>query len=387
MAAVARLAPHDLRLFRLKRAPRRVIQRFPGRPESTPSGIGAAAACVILAASLAAVLAVSDVRAGDGVVLFDTRDEVDVTLSAPWRDIIRDRDNQDAYPATLHYVDDSGARRSVALTVERRGKTRQRVCRFPPIRLRFDKDDVEATLFEGNKSIKMVTHCNNGNRWEQYYILEMLAYPIYNLITERSFRVRPLSVTYHDADRDKDDGPHFAFLIEDDKLVAERNDMDKHDLVEIRPERLDPLESSRFALFQYMIGNADWSSLGGPAGDDCCHNAKLIGPESGAPLYAIPYDFDSSGLVDAHYAVPNEALRISNVRQRLYRGFCLHNDTLEPARAEFLEKRGAIEAIIESESRLRARNRAGAIRYLQNFFDVLEDPASFERAITNACRK
>lgn len=356
-------------------------------PGSAIAGGAAAKAGIVLAACMVATLAVPGARASDGVALFASGDEVELTISAPWRDIIRDRDNQASYPATLDYTDDSGARRSVALTVERRGKTRQRVCRFPPIRLRFEKDEVEGTLFDGNKSIKMVTHCNNGNRWEQYYILEMLAYPIYNLVTERSFRVRPLSVVYHDVDRDKDDGPRFAFLIEDDKLVAERNGMDKHDLVEIRPERLDPRESSRFALFQYLIGNEDWSSLGGPAGDDCCHNAKLIGPESGAPLYAIPYDFDSSGLVDAHYAVPNEALRISNVSQRLFRGFCLHNDTLEPARIEFLEKRDAIEAIIESEPRLRPRNRSGAIRYMKKFFDVLEEPELFERAITNACRK
>ncbi|HMB38356.1 MAG TPA: hypothetical protein VKO85_04690, partial [Wenzhouxiangellaceae bacterium] len=231
------------------------------------------------------------------------------------------------------------------------------------------------------------THCNNGSRWEQYYVLEMLAYPIYNLITDRSFRVRPLSVTYHDVDRDRNDGPRFAFLIEDDKLVADRNELDKYDAVEIGPGQLDPLESSRFALFQYLIGNADWSSLGGPAGDDCCHNAKLIGPESGEPLYALPYDFDSSGLVDAQYAVPNEALRISSVRQRLFRGFCLHNATLDSVRAEFLENRGAIEAIVEGEPRLRPRKRSRAIKYIGKAFEVLENPDLFERAITNACRK
>jgi hypothetical protein len=342
---------------------------------------------VIAVACLVASVAASDARADDGVILFESRDTLEMTLSAPWRDIVRDRDNQNPYSATLDYVNDSGMRESIALTVERRGKTRQRVCHFPPIRLRFDKDDVKGTLFEGNKSIKMVTHCNKGNKWEQYYVLEMLAYPIYNLITERSFRVRSLSVTYHDIDRDSNDGPRFAFMIEDDKLVAERNDLDKYDLVEIRPEQLDSLESSRFALFQYLIGNEDWSSLGGPAGDDCCHNAKLIGPESGKPLYALPYDFDSSGLVDAHYAVPNEGLRISSVRQRLFRGFCVHSATLESARAEFLENRGAIEAIVEGEPLLRPRNRSRAIRYMKGFFKVLEDPELFERAITNACRK
>lgn len=347
----------------------------------------AARASVVIGAFLVALLCTPSARAGDGVTLFESPEALELTLSAPWRDIVRNKRNQDPYPARLHYIDDLGARHDVALTVERRGKTRQKVCRFPPVRLRFDKKDVAETVFEGNKSIKMVTHCANGQRWEQYYVLEMLAYRIYNLITDRSFRVRTLSVTYRDSDRDKDDGPRFAFLIEDDKLVADRNGLDKFDAVEIRPAQLDSLESSRFALFQYLIGNADWSSLGGPPGDDCCHNAKLIGPESGMPVYALPYDFDSSGLVDAHYAVPNEALRITRVTQRLFRGFCLHNATLESARGEFLEKRGAIEAIFETEQLLRPPNRWRAIKYLDEFFDLVADDARFERAITNACRK
>lgn len=348
-----------------------------------PAGASSMAAAVLLAIALVS----TNARAGDAIALFESGDTLEIEISAPWRQIQRDKKNQDPYPADLHYVDDSSNRRSLALTVERRGKTRQRVCRFPPIKLRFKKGDVEDTLFEGNKSIKMVTHCNNGLRWSQYYVLEMLAYPIYNLMTDRSFRIRPLSVIYHDANRDSRDEPRFAFLIEDDKLVAERSGLQTFDVKEIRRGRLDPLESSRFALFQYLIGNEDWSSLSGPPGDDCCHNTKLIGPPSGRPLYALPYDFDSSGLVNARYAVPNDGLPISKVSQRLFRGFCLHNPTLETARVEFLEKRDAIMAIIELEPRLQSRIRARAVAYLDDFFDVIEDPRRFDRLITSACRK
>ncbi|MDX1397911.1 MAG: hypothetical protein R3204_05230, partial [Oceanospirillum sp.] len=59
------------------------------------------------------------------------------------------------------------------LTVERRGIKRQDACRFPPIRLRFEKDVVKGTAFRGEKSLKMVTHCEKSDRFDQYYILEM----------------------------------------------------------------------------------------------------------------------------------------------------------------------------------------------------------------------
>ena len=39
-------------------------------------------------------------------------------------------------------------------------------------------------------------------------------------------------------------------------------------------------------------------------------------------MIPIPYDFDFSGLVDAPYATPPDVLKIANVRQRFYRGYC-----------------------------------------------------------------
>ncbi|MFU8878195.1 MAG: hypothetical protein ACNA7E_08645 [Wenzhouxiangellaceae bacterium] len=337
--------------------------------------------------SIFAMLISSNGWAGEPVPLFRTNDALEVTISAPWRTIQRDRRNQDPYPALLRYVADSGEMTEIPLTVERRGRSRQQLCDFPPIRLRFKRSDVKGTLFEGNRSIKMVTHCKPGKRYEQYYVLEMLAYHIYNLVTDLSFRAKPLSITYHDDQRNRDDGPRFAFLIEHDRLVARRHGMERFEPVEIRPRQLEAVESSRFALFQYLIGNVDWSSLGGAPGGNCCHNAKLIGPESGEPLYALPYDFDSAGLVDAEYAAPDESLPIMWVTDRLYRGFCVHNDTLEAARAEMLALEDEILAIVENESRLQARTRKRVTQYLEEFFEIIQDPRKFEREITSACRK
>ncbi len=367
-----------------------MINRYPA-----PAVIGRLMACTLLAVFVSAFwtvpLLAQDAAETSGKPkpekLFASAQTLAITLHAPWRDIVQREKNMNPYPATLELSDSQGQAHSIPLTVGRRGLTRQTVCKFPPIRLRFDKEAVKGTVFAGQKSLKMVTHCDRGDRWEQYYLKEMLAYYMYNLMTERSFRVRPLAVTYIDSENNAIDKPRFAFLVEDDSDVAKRNGLKKLDIKRISPDRLDSLETSRMVLFQYMIGNVDWSILKGPGVELCCHNAKLIGPDPGSKIYAIPYDFDASGLVDAHYAAPNDGLPISDVTQRLYRGFCAHQPTLETARQEYLAKEQAIYDVLKSESRLNARTVKVALRYLGEFFDILRDENKFNKNIIQKCRR
>jgi len=319
------------------------------------------------------------------VPLFTSSEPLELRIEAPWRRLRREAEERGPYEAELHLTGNGDGPTVLPLTVEKRGKTRQQLCTMPPIRLRFDEDEVEGSLFEGNRAIKVVTHCESGSRYEQYYVLEMLAYQFYNRITELSFRVRPVSLTYHDSERNRSDGPRFAFLIEDDRLVGNRHGLDKLEVTEVSPSRFSALQASRFALFQYLIGNTDFSPLSSFEGD-CCHNAKLIGEDSLEPVHPVPYDFDSSGWVDAHYAMAPKQLPISDVRQRLFRGFCVHNEGLEPARQEFLAVRDELFAIVEAEARLSLRNVGGAIRYLEDFYEVMEDDRKFEGRITEKCR-
>ena len=159
--------------------------------------------------------------------LFSSAQTLPVKMTAPWRDIERKKSFAGAYPAQIEFTDDLGQKHTLAMTVERRGITRQKVCRYPPIKLRFEKDAVKGTTFRGQKNLKMVTHCNRGAIFVQYYLKEMLAYQMYNLITDFSFRVRPLSVTYIDSENGEAREPLFAFLIEDDSDVAKRNGQKK----------------------------------------------------------------------------------------------------------------------------------------------------------------
>lgn len=319
--------------------------------------------------------------------LFATDATLTLTLTAPWRDFVRNKSVKKRYPGTLEYVDDSGAKRSMPVAFEPRGHNRLKVCKFAPIKLIFDKAAIEDTPFRGNKSLKLSTHCASDERSEQYVIKEMLAYHIYNLVTERSFKVRALSVTYVDSTDHSPDGPHSGFLVEDDSAMAKRNHLEKIDLARPRLEQVEPLEGSRFALFEFLIGNTDFAQLSGPTVDRCCHNSVLIGENPQSKLFTVPYDFDSSGLVDAYYAVPNPVLHISSNRERVYRGFCANNATLETARGEFLRLEPQILELARSESRLTAGSREAVGDYLSKGFELLRDDGKFAREVTAKCRK
>jgi hypothetical protein len=319
--------------------------------------------------------------------IFSDATEMNITLSGPWRKIQHNIKKNDLYPVQLTYTGADGQLHTIDAEVTPRGLTRRfKVCKFPPLKIHFDKEKMKGTEFRGNKSLKLVTYCQVNSKYEQYYVKESLAYLIYSQITEYSFRVQPMMVEYKDSERDSSI-TRFSFLIEDADEVADRNDLKKLTVGRVPHTKLDALETSYLSLFQYLIGNLDWAATSGPEKDKCCHNSKIIGKsENENPKYAIPYDFDASGLVNAHYAVPPDGLKVRNIRQRLYRGFCVNNDMLPQAVARFNEKKPDIMALFEDNTHLTDKNRKNSIKYIEEFYEILNNPKLFKREITDKCR-
>jgi hypothetical protein len=136
-----------------------------------------------------------------------------------------------------------------------------------------------------------------------------------------------------------------------------------------------------------MIGNLDWAATSGPREDKCCHNSRLIGAgEDVDPKYAIPYDFDSSGLVNTHYAAPPDGLKVRNIRQRLYRGFCMNNDELPQTIALFNDKKADILALFQNNTHLTEYMRGGAIDYIEDFYTIINDSKKLDKEIIDKCR-
>lgn len=305
--------------------------------------------------------------------LFAGDELIHITIRAPISTIIAARVRSTApVEGTLTI---SGARpETLPIKLSVRGLSRRKsdACTFPPLRVEFTVKPVAGSLFVGQKKLKLVTHCRPADSYEQDTLVEYSAYRVYNVVTPLSYRVRLAQVDYVDPNG-KVLASKKGYFIEDTDDVAKRNGVTQAQLgSRITSSQLSGREAGRAALFEYMIGNLDWAMNAAAAGEPCCHNFKLLGPKGATSgLMPLPYDYDSSGLVDAPYALPPEGVRVDSVRVRRYRGFCAHNADALAAAGDFRAKRADMLAVFDSVPNLTAGSRRKAVSYLNGFFDEI----------------
>ena len=321
----------------------------------------------------------------DSNPLFLSQDLMDVQIDAPVYTLIRQRPDEEYLDGKFSYAAADGTQQTLDLKIRTRGKYRRqkKTCRLPPIRLNFRKGQVADTEFAGQDKLKLVTHCKTSDRYEQLVLREYLAYRILNTLTDKSFRARLMRVTYVDSDGKEKPITRFGFVIEDDADIAARIGEEYLASSGISYAELDPQQATLISVFEYMIGNTDFSLIRGPAGDDCCHNIVLY---SGANnlVTPIPYDFDFAGIVNAPYAEPNPQLPIKNVRTRFYRGRCMYNEYLDDTFSLLNEKEPEIRAELASLE-LNPKFTKEVTRYLDSFYETINDQQSIDRAFIKGC--
>jgi len=306
--------------------------------------------------------------------LFASDAPVHITIQAPLSGLVRNRGSNAVISGTL--TDPNGVALPISLSL--RGLTRRSsdTCDFPPLRVRFTGAPPPQSLFAGEKSLKLITHCRNSASFQQYLLLEYSAYRMYNLLTPRSFRVRLANIDYRDANGQPIIS-RLGYFLEPLGDLARRNGMkSSHAPDRIPTSDLSAVDAARYALFQHMIANHDWSMRAGPAGRDCCHNAELIGPLGTGTVIPVPYDFDFSGYVSAPYATPPDELRLTSVRQRQFRGYCMHGAQIAAAAVQFRAMRPQFLATIAQTPELAPATQARAVKFLDGFFnDIATDQA------------
>jgi len=310
--------------------------------------------------------------------LFETDDLLEITLKFDLTDYKRKKDDSTYLDAWLSTVikDDTVTRK---IKLRARGEFRRKFCDMPPVLLNFDMDDSTKGDFHNINKLKMVTVCSAGN--QEYLLKEYITYKLYSALTDISYRVRLLKVNYVNSNKQNKVITEFAFVIEPDELLAKRIESVEVKTTNLTQKDVKPEMMDRMAIFNYMIGNADWSV-------PLAHNVKLYAQyKSERPDLAaiVPFDFDFSGIVNTDYSAPFHTLSISSVRERIYLGMCRDKDTFLQALSEFTARKAEFYEVIRDFEVLDERSKNDMIFYLDTFFEELLKPEALARTILREC--
>lgn len=311
---------------------------------------------------------------------FESQDPLEVTLTT---NIGKLRGDKRADPpwraATMSYKGPDGNAVTVPLQARTRGIWRLKTCDFPPLRLNFRGETSKGSLFHKLDKPKLVSYCQDRDDYEQYILQEFQLYRIYQLLTPVSHKARLLKLTYADSGSGKVRAKRYGFILEEPKAIAARLGGKIIEQKGALPGDLDPYQDALVGVFQYMIGNTDFSV-------SALHNMELFFKDDGSVL-PIAYDFDFAGAVNARYAVPDEKLNLPNVRRRLFRGYCSDAESYAKVLGLFKEKKPEIYALYSDEiGKLMDR---GTVRetlgYFDEFYETINDPRSARRSIIESC--
>ena len=310
--------------------------------------------------------------------LFESDETLDITLKGNIHQLLNDRNDVPVYyPFILTYNGEDSNEISIPIQIKTRGHFRreQGNCTYPPLLLDFPKASRQTSSFFPEQSkLKLVMPC----RGKKYIIHEWLVYKLYNLITPKSFRARLVKVKLEDTRNKKMPSSFYGIILEGEHHMASRN----NNVIlkrKIRPQQTMTDPFLKMAVFEYLIGNTDWSV-------EFQQNIKLIAPDSLSMPVAVPYDFDQAGIVDAPYAKPAEELKMNSVRERRYRGYCVKDmKFFDSTIVVFNRYKSDIYKTYSDCPLLDEKYKKETIKFLDEFYSTINNPKALKKEFDYPC--
>ncbi len=327
-------------------------------------------------------------------LLFEADSMLELTMTVNLDALCRPSEDPDCdyVPSTFQYRDSSGEEQTVPISIRRRDGWRalHTNCQVPTLFVRFTAEDASGTPFENQTTLALTSHCGKGlvpdnvesptlpDHFERYVINEYLGYRLYNLVTDASLKTRLVRMTYVDPDNARLSFTRDAFFSEHFAALAERLETRLLPQGSFNPAQLDQPAADQMALFQFMIGNTDWSIAQQ-------ENIILLEGVDGRQIPVL-FDLDLSGLVNAHYATPAPGLPIKAVTQRYFMGECRENTDWEALFAKFEGLRSAILTELSGTPGLGRGDRRMTGVFLDEFFHIIGSVKAREQYIIEACQ-
>jgi hypothetical protein len=147
----------------------------------------------------------------------------------------------------------------------------------------------------------------------------------------------------------------------------------------LQPEQTEASCFLTMAVFEYFIGNTDWSV-------QYLQNIKLLAADSNSIPITVPYDFDHAGIVNAPYAKPAEELEMRSVLERRYRGYCVSDMKQFDSIISFYNHlKPSIYNLYSNCSLLDAKYVKTALAYFDEFYQTINDPAALQKEFSYPC--
>ncbi len=312
---------------------------------------------------------------------FEIENPIDITLTYNVTKLKRTKDDENYMPGTLEFFTDDSIKLIKNIRVRARGFARKKQCNLPPFLINVNDTSINREFIAGAKKIKIVSDCNSSKTYKEYVLKEFLAYKIFNLITDNSFRVRLVNLKLIDTGRKNMEYTSLMFMIEPEELLAQRLNSMPIKINNLNFHQIEASTTDMMSFFQYMIGNTDFAIIKR-------HNVKLLLSndfQDNTP-YAVPYDFDYAGIVNTFYAVPDELFGITDVTQRYYRGMCRTDAEFQELIDYYLTKEDEIISLIKSFEYLEEKPKKEVLDYIEQFYLELKAPDFIER-IRKSCKQ
>ncbi len=312
--------------------------------------------------------------------LFETDTPLDITLTLDMKNYQRSKNKDEYIPAAFSYAINDSVRIKKSTRIKARGEFRRNYCYYAPFWLNINGSGLKLGENEDITRLKVVTQCMRSHSYADYLLKEYLAYRIFELLTPASFRTRLVRITYVDTGSRNKETTTWGFIIEPEEMLAERlNGTVIEDLIP-GIERMEREAMNLVSVFEYMIGNPDYSIRG-------LHNVKIVGmPGYRSEGYTmVPYDFDYSGFVNAQYAIPADELPIKTVTERIYLGPCRESEEYRRTLDYVMGFQEEIMLLVSSFPYLRKAQKKEIQYYLEKYFDQSEKPG-LEHVFRNSCR-
>ena len=315
--------------------------------------------------------------------LFSSDSTLNIIVIADYKELFRDRSGEPQYHGgKIFYFTRDSIPLYFEVKLRQRGEFRRQKsnCTFPPLAVNFKKNSLSGSLFDGQNKVKLVTHCRERDGYEQNLLAEYLAYRVYNQLTDFSYKVRLAKITYIDSSGRSKPISRFGFFIETKEEFEKRNCVSFVETKNLHQEVLDRFQMTLVSVYQYMIGNTDWSVPNR-------HNIDLYLGDPQNPFIPVTYDFDFSGLVNSPYAQPQPMLGIKNVTDRLYRGFDRNMGEISAVLTVFLKNEKTINDEVVALPYVRKGKQEEIQQFLHSFFDDIKSQAKVRRIFIDGSRK